>query len=285
VPDDPAPVEPDRGAPGSGRPWEEPAPVDWASALVVTDDGTLTLRSTRYGETFRSRRGAHAEARHVFVDGTGAGPRLRAGRATQVLEVGLGAATNLVLTVAAALAGRAPLRYRVWEPDPLPAAAWAILGHEHVLAPPVLGSLLAARGAWGRPAPGSVHVWRHDAVVVEVVVAPVPALSVDDDASTAGEIDAIYLDPFSPAVNPDAWTPAVLRGLARRLRPGGVLASYSVAGAVRRALADAGLEVAKVPGPPGGKREVLRARRPDAADESGNRPPAGTGRRRPGGAG
>jgi tRNA U34 5-methylaminomethyl-2-thiouridine-forming methyltransferase MnmC len=244
---------------------------------VVTDDGSLTLRSARYGETFRSRRGAHAEARHVFVDGTGAGPRLAAGHATQVLEVGLGAATNLVLTVAAALAGGAPLRYRVWEPDPLPAAAWAVLGHEHVLPPTVHASLLAARAAWGRPPPGSVHVWRHDAVVVEVVAAPIAALPVDD-VPTPGEVHAIYLDPFSPAVNPDAWTPAVLSGLARRLCPGGVLATYSVAGAVRRALAEAGLEVAKVPGPPGGKREVLRARRPEATGAEGERPAPGGAR-------
>jgi tRNA U34 5-methylaminomethyl-2-thiouridine-forming methyltransferase MnmC len=42
-----------------------------------------------------------------------------------------------------------------------------------------------------------------------------------------------------------------------------------VQGGVRRALAAAGLEVAKVPGPPGGKREVLRARRSAPASADG----------------
>ena len=74
--------------------------------------------------------------------------------------------------------------------------------------------------------------------------------------------DAIYHDAFSPSVAPELWSPAFLARLASALAPGGRLVSYSVAGAVRRALADAGLEVRKVPGPPGGKAEVLVATRP-----------------------
>ena len=74
--------------------------------------------------------------------------------------------------------------------------------------------------------------------------------------------DAVYLDPVSPEVNRDPWRPAVLAALAARLAPGGALVSYSVRGSVRRALATAGLDVRKVAGPPGGKREVLRALRP-----------------------
>ena len=38
--------------------------------------------------------------------------------------------------------------------------------------------------------------------------------------------------------------------------------SFTVAGAVRRALTAAGLDARKVPGPEGGKREVLVAERP-----------------------
>jgi tRNA U34 5-methylaminomethyl-2-thiouridine-forming methyltransferase MnmC len=265
VPIDPAaPAGPGRDDPALDGSAVGPEPRDWADALLITADGSRTLRSARYGEAFRSHHGAHAEARHVFVEGTGAGARLAAGLATRVLEVGLGAATNLAWTVAAALEGGADLHYEVWEPDPLPAAAWAVLRHDEVLPAAAWASLLAARAGWGRPGPGSVHVWRFGRVGVEVIAAPIAAM-LDDAARASADVDAVYLDPFSPAVNPDAWTPAVLRGLARRLRPGGVLASYSVAGAVRRALTAAGMEVARVPGPEGGKREVLRARRRPAA--------------------
>jgi len=247
----------------------------WSAATVVTDDGSRTLASARYGETFRSRRGAHTEARHVFVEGTGVAARLADGRATSVLEVGLGAATNLVWTAAAALASGTPLHYRVYEPDPLPAAAWEALELDTVVPPPLLADLLATRRAWGVLAVGDRRRWRHGPIELELVVAPIAWLVAEGgDAAPIEEVDAIYLDPFSPSVNPEAWTSEVLAALAARLRPGGVLASYTVAGAVRRGLQAAGLEVAKVPGPPGGKSEVLRARKPLASDDPASGGPA-----------
>jgi tRNA U34 5-methylaminomethyl-2-thiouridine-forming methyltransferase MnmC len=261
------PAAPDRDRPrafavNADGPAAEP---DWSASVVVTADGSRTLRSDPYGETFRSRRGAHTESRHVFVDGTGVGPRLRAGLATRVLEVGLGTATNFAWTAAAALAGQAPLHYQAWEPDPLPASAWAVVGMPSILPEAFVEDLLAARAAWGRPSPGDVLVRDFGLVRLELVVAPIASMGVDGGSGgrpDAEAVDAIYLDPFSPAVNPDAWTDPVLAALARRLRPGGVLATYSVAGTVRRALAAAGLTVAKVAGPPNGKRETLIARRP-----------------------
>ena len=62
------------------------------------------------------------------------------------------------------------------------------------------------------------------------------------------EVDAFYLDGFSPAKNPDLWSPELCRSLHRLAVPGATLATWSVAGAVRRALSDAGFAVEKRPG-------------------------------------
>ena len=71
-----------------------------------------------------------------------------------------------------------------------------------------------------------------------------------------GAVDAFYLDGFSPAKNPDLWSPAVCRSLARLAAPGATLATWSVAGGVRRALSAAGFVVEKRPGF-AGKRQML----------------------------
>jgi Uncharacterized conserved protein len=76
-----------------------------------------------------------------------------------------------------------------------------------------------------------------------------------------GRADAWFLDGFAPARNPQMWEPALLQAVADRTAPGGTVATYTAAGAVRRALADAGLEVARVPGY-GRKRHMTTARRP-----------------------
>lgn len=277
--------------PTPSRPAESPGELEdatalWSPTALTTDDGSPALWSPRYGQAFRSQRGAHAEARHVFADGSGAAARLASGRATRVLEVGLGAATNLACTAAAALAAGAPLHYRAWEPEPLPATALRLADLGALAPAPFVTALLAARDAWGALRPGDVRRWRFATVELELVVAPIDRLldaafaadaehrlrsaeAAESAPAPAAETpyDAVYLDPFSPEVNPDPWRPAVLAALAARLAPGGALVSYSVRGSVRRALAAAGLHVRKVAGPPGGKREVLRASRPTASGD------------------
>ena len=73
---------------------------------------------------------------------------------------------------------------------------------------------------------------------------------------------AVYHDAFSPDVNAELWESTFLGRLFGALAPGGSLVSYTVKGVVRRRLAALGFEVSKAPGPPGGKREMLVARRP-----------------------
>lgn len=70
--------------------------------------------------------------------------------------------------------------------------------------------------------------------------------------------DAWFLDGFSPALNPDMWTQEVFGEMARMSRPGARVATFTVAGAVRRGLQTAGFSVSKEPGF-GRKRERLEA--------------------------
>lgn len=73
-----------------------------------------------------------------------------------------------------------------------------------------------------------------------------------------GRMDAWYLDGFSPAKNPQMWEDGLMQAVADHTLPGGTVATYTAAGHVRRALASAGLTVARVPGF-GRKRHMTRA--------------------------
>lgn len=61
-------------------------------------------------------------------------------------------------------------------------------------------------------------------------------------------IDAWYLDGFSPAKNADLWSETVLNWLSRHSRAGATLATFTVAGHVRRALVASGFQLSKIPG-------------------------------------
>ena len=77
-----------------------------------------------------------------------------------------------------------------------------------------------------------------------------------------GLADAWFLDGFAPARNPELWGEALMREVAAHTAPGGTLASYTAAGHVRRALAEAGLDVRRAPGY-GRKRHMTLAGKPD----------------------
>ncbi len=74
-----------------------------------------------------------------------------------------------------------------------------------------------------------------------------------------GRINAWFLDGFSPAKNPDMWTDKTFAHLANLSAPNAKLATFTVAGNVRRGLENVGFTVSKKPGF-GRKRERLQAR-------------------------
>lgn len=225
----------------------------------ITADGSVTLFSGRYRQTFHSHHGAVAESLHVFLEGSGAGARLRSGLPTRVLEVGFGTGLNFLLTAQAALTAGASLSYCALERDLLPADVVAGLGYQP-FAPASLPAYLAYRKSLGeRPEPGK-YCCEVSSVQLELLVG-----EAGETALEPASVDALYHDAFSPETNPELWSEPFLAHLAAALAPGGVLVTYTVKGEVRRALTRIGLEVGKVAGPAGGKREMLRATKPGAS--------------------
>ncbi|HEY9050378.1 MAG TPA: tRNA (5-methylaminomethyl-2-thiouridine)(34)-methyltransferase MnmD, partial [Gammaproteobacteria bacterium] len=70
-------------------------------------------------------------------------------------------------------------------------------------------------------------------------------------------VDAWFLDGFSPARNPEMWTETVFSEIARLSKADATFSSYTAAGYVRRGLAAQGFDVSKVKGC-GNKNEMLQ---------------------------
>lgn len=225
--------------------------------LLLTGDGSLTLRAADSGEGYKSQAGALTEARQVYLEGSGVAERLRDGRATSVLEVGFGAGLVFLVTAELAATTGTRLNYTAIEKAPPSADVLARLRYDELLTPsPLPARLIEWRRSLGTQVQGGAHVHRFGLTNLRLLVGDA------QDLRPAGPFDAVYHDAFSPATNPELWSPGFLSSLAALLAPAGRLVSFSVAGPVRRALAAAGLVVRKAPGPVGGKREVLVAERP-----------------------
>ena len=83
------------------------------------------------------------------------------------------------------------------------------------------------------------------------------------DANTVSTLslnpDLVYFDAFAPEKQPEMWNEQLFHSLYVSMNAGGILTTYCAKGVIRRMLQAVGVLVELLPGPPGGKREILRA--------------------------
>ena len=224
-----------------------------AAPLTFNADGLPV--SEHYGDVYHAAAGAHAQARHVFLAGNGLPERWAGQRRFVVVETGFGLGVNFLATWLAwnADARRCQtLHFVSFEKHPF---SRADLEQAHALWPDFAPLSAALRDNWPPLVAG-----RHDLSLADgrVVLTLVLGDARELLASVAADVqaDALFLDGFSPATNPELWSPELCRALARLARRGTTLATWSVAGSVRRALTAAGFDVERRPGF-AGKRQML----------------------------
>lgn len=231
--------------------------------------------SARYEDIYFSRAGGLAETRGIFIQQNRLTERWAAagaGSGFTIGELGFGTGLNFCATVAAFRAqptGPRRLRYFSCEAHPLSREqlhqALEVYRRE-------LPEEIAALMAIYPPAVGGVHALRlalpptklaskSAECTVELILLMGPAqamfAALDAPANPERGVQAWYLDGFAPARNPEMWTAALFAELRRLSAPGATFATYTAAGAVRRALSETGFAVEKIPGF-GHKREMLR---------------------------
>lgn len=217
-------------------------------------------RSRLYGDIYFSTEDGLAESRAVFLQGCGLPDRWAGRRRFTVGELGFGTGLNILALLDLWRQTRPPggqLHIFTIEAHPLSATEAA----QVLAAWPELADLAAQLTAqWPGQARGFHRVTLPElgATLDLAVMEAGAALS-----AWTGKADAWFLDGFSPALNPQMWRDEVLQLVAARTAPGGRLATFTVAGAVRRGLQSVGFEVGKRPGH-GRKRERLEAWRADA---------------------
>ena len=222
------------------------------TGIVRTGDGSHTLFSERYGETYHSINGATTESRHVFLEASGVALRLEKQQPTRILEIGFGLGLNFLLTADMALQHGTALDYHALEYDPSVLLAIPFLQYEqHLRSHGLLERLVTGLS-------DALHQRTSRMTMGPDVTLTLHQTNAIRDELPPGRFNALYLDAFSPDTNPECWTEEFLVKLHTLGTPGGVLTTYSAKGSVRRALIASGFTVKKLPGPPG-KREMLHA--------------------------
>ncbi|MBI2275896.1 MAG: bifunctional tRNA (5-methylaminomethyl-2-thiouridine)(34)-methyltransferase MnmD/FAD-dependent 5-carboxymethylaminomethyl-2-thiouridine(34) oxidoreductase MnmC [Dechloromonas sp.] len=222
-----------------------------------------TPYSAAYDDVYHSAYGGPDQARYVFLGGNELPERWQGKDRFVILETGFGLGLNFLAT------------WQAWRDDPQrcrrlhfvsiekhPFTA-ADLATAHRVWPEFAGLAGELQQYWPVLTPGMHRLYLNGGQVILTLVF--------GDAATRlrtldAAVDAFFLDGFSPAKNPELWSPYFCKGLTRLAAPGATLATWTVAGEVRAALTAAEFAVDKRPGF-AGKRHMLvgrlRSRRPD----------------------
>tara|TARA_R110001599_G_scaffold1981_5_gene10431 strand:+ start:11368 stop:13221 length:1854 start_codon:yes stop_codon:yes gene_type:complete len=225
-----------------------PPEIDWRR------DGTPVARA--HDDVYFTAGDGLAESRAVFLAGCGLPDAWQGREVFTVAETGFGTGLNFLAL------------WQMWETHrPSPTArlhfvsfeAFPLLPEDAVRALdswPELEELAAMMiSRWPGPAKGVRRmVWPDAGVSLTLhhgdIRETLPAARFS--------ADAWFLDGFSPSKNEDMWGTWIYPQLAAHSASGARLGTFTVAGAVRRGLAEAGFEVSRQPGH-GRKRERLEA--------------------------
>ena len=213
--------------------------------LEQTADGSYTLYVPELDEHYHSVKGALTESQHIFID---MGLKHSPVASPRILEIGLGTGLNCFLTLLTAAETQRNIHYTGIERFPLNIEVIQKLDYPSLINQGHEDDYYAIHEApWGENVTLSPWFTLH---------------KIEGDFTNytfENGYDIIYFDAFAPEKQPEMWEQSLFNGLYKALNKGGILTTYCAKGVVRRMLQTAGFIVERLPGPPGGKREILRA--------------------------
>jgi tRNA 5-methylaminomethyl-2-thiouridine biosynthesis bifunctional protein len=213
------------------------APIVWTSEGVPYAE--------QFGDVYYSKHGGLAETQAVFLEPLGLPERWRGRRRFTLAELGFGAGLNALAAWDLWARTRDPgatLHFISIEGFPMDRADAA---RALTLFPELVGRAGRLLERWPCRASGIHRRWfPEDGFCLTLI----HETAEDALKLIGGPVDGWLLDGFAPARNPAMWAAEVFAHIARASAPGARAATYSVAGAVRRGLAEAGFAVTRAPG-------------------------------------
>lgn len=240
--------------------------------IELTEDGSATLFSERVNEHYHSIHGAVQESVHVFIK-AGLQYILPKKHSINILEVGFGTGLNALLTLKEYLEFQNSHTQKTWhdkidqtldsnlsnqeksinytalEPYPIQESLVHDLKYSDYLSIPSLSDSFK-----------SMHIEPSGKVINLTGKFNFNKLELKLQNYKPEDrlYDLVYFDAFSPAVEPELWTPEVFQHLYNIINEESALVTYCSKGVVRRMMQECGFKVERLPGPPG-KHEMLRA--------------------------
>ena len=213
--------------------------------IIITEDGSTTIRIPEWNENYHSTHGAIQEAKHVFIKN---GLDLfQDQKKISILEIGFGTGLNSFITFLETKQ-KEQVNYVGVEAYPVVA--------EEVKQMNYASELNALKDQ-------SIFELMHtcDWEIEKSLTSNfnlTKRKQFFQDITDENCYNLLYFDAFGFPLQPELWSEVIFQKMYDALLSNGVLVTYACRTSIRKAMLTAGFSVEKLPGAPG-KREMLRA--------------------------
>ena len=217
------------------------------SYLFITDDGSHSIYSEKFGVSYHSKYGAIEETQHVFIN---AALKFKAviQQYISILEIGFGTGLNAFATFSEAKKSDLIIKYTAVEAYPISIQQAEQLNNSDLIESKENADLFLKL----HQQPWNIPFQLNDQFTIEKV------LKKFQEIEYKNQFDIIYFDAFAPNAQPELWSDEMLAKMFEALLPEGILVTYCAKGEVKRSLKRVGFTIESLPGPTG-KREMTRA--------------------------
>ena len=213
--------------------------------ILITADGSTTIRIPDWDENYHSSHGAIQEAKHVFIAN---GLDLFKNQAEiSILEIGFGTGLNAFITFLETQK-KEKVNYVGVEAYPISQEEVTQMNYPSELKANSFTTIFEKlhNCDWEQEVPIASHFKF------------TKRQQLFQDIEDKNQFNLIYFDAFGFPLQPELWSELIFKKMFDALLPNGVLVTYACRTSIKNAMIAAGFTIEKLPGAPG-KREMLRA--------------------------
>ncbi len=213
--------------------------------IIITSDGSTTIRIPDWNENYHSTHGAIQEAKHVFIKN---GLELFQNQdSVSILEIGFGTGLNAFITFLETLT-KEKVNYIGVEAYPISIEEVKQLNYVSQL------EALKYQMIFDK-----MHTcdWNYQQLIADNFLLT-KRKQFFQDIEDKNQYDLIYFDAFGFPLQPELWSDVIFKKMYDALLPNGLLVTYACRSSIKNAMLSVGFSIEKLPGAPG-KREMLRA--------------------------
>ncbi|WP_026726331.1 tRNA (5-methylaminomethyl-2-thiouridine)(34)-methyltransferase MnmD [Flavobacterium sasangense] len=213
--------------------------------IIITDDGSTTIRIPEWDENYHSTHGAIQEAKHVFIKN---GLDLfQKQDSISILEIGFGTGLNAFITFLETV-NKEKVNYVGVEAYPISSEEIAQMNYVAELQATQYQAVFDKMHSCD---------WESQQNISENFILT-KRKQFFQDIEDKEQYDLIYFDAFGFPLQPELWSEAIFKKMYEALLPKGTLVTYACRSSIKNAMLSVGFSIEKLPGAPG-KREMLRA--------------------------